>query len=150
MDISLAKEIANKLMQKHGLIKLGWTFEFNIAKRRFGVCKYGPKVIGLSRPLVELNHEERVKNTILHEIAHALVGHKNGHNEIWRAKAIEIGCDGERCYSAELVERPVGNYVATCKNGHVRYKYKRPTRILSCGTCSRSFDPNNVLFFQKV
>lgn len=150
MDISVAKELAIKLMQKHGLIERGWRFEFNFAKRRLGVCKFMSKEIGLSKPYTELNEEKRIRNTILHEIAHALVGHSHGHDAVWRAKAIEIGCDGERCCTAEDVQRPVGNYIATCKNGHVRYKFKRPTRQLSCGSCSRTFDPTNLLEFKKV
>ncbi len=32
-----------------------------------------------------------IKNTILHEIAHVLVGCENGHNETWQKKAIEMG-----------------------------------------------------------
>ncbi|WP_445716530.1 hypothetical protein [Flavobacterium sp.] len=34
---------------------------------------------------------EDFKNTILHEIAHILVGVENGHNIIWQKKAIELG-----------------------------------------------------------
>ena len=29
--------------------------------------------------------------------------------------------------------------------GHVHYRYRRPTRALTCGTCSRRFDPANAI-----
>jgi hypothetical protein len=35
-----------------------------------------------------------ILDTILHEIAHALVGHKEAHGPVWVAKAKEIGCSG--------------------------------------------------------
>ncbi|MBU3659590.1 MAG: SprT family zinc-dependent metalloprotease [Flavobacteriales bacterium] len=34
---------------------------------------------------------EQIQNIILHEIAHALVGVEQGHNLIWKQKALEIG-----------------------------------------------------------
>ena len=137
MKLFEARVLAIQLMDKHGLLDTGWHFEFDNAKRRFGVCKYGMKRIGLSKHLTELNDEARVKNTILHEIAHALVGHKNGHNWVWRSKAIEIGCDGERCYNNREVATPEAKYEAVCVGcGHVHKKHKRPTRTASCGKCS--------------
>ena len=42
---------------------------------------------------------DEVKDTLLHEIAHALVGSQHQHNTTWRDKAIEIGCKGNRCVS---------------------------------------------------
>lgn len=150
MDTNLAKQIAISLLEKHGLIERGWRFEFNFAKLRLGVCKHRAKVIGLSKHYTELNEEKRIRNTILHEIAHALVGAGHGHDEVWRAKAIEIGCDGERCCDADDLQRPIGNYIATCKNGHVRYKFKKPTRDSSCGSCSRTFDPNNLTVWTRI
>ena len=34
---------------------------------------------------------EEIRNTILHEIAHALVGNENVHNLVWKKKALELG-----------------------------------------------------------
>ena len=153
MNQDNAKGLACSLIQKHGLHITGWRFEFDNSKRRFGVCKYRPKVIGLSLPLTLLNDEERVKNTILHEIAHALAGHAAHHGWQWVRIAREIGCDGRRCYETEKVSRPKGNFEAVCKVcGHVHIKYKTPKvgRAVSCGKCSRSFNPNNLLVFEKV
>jgi predicted SprT family Zn-dependent metalloprotease len=152
MDKDKAKKIAIGLMKKHGLITdfFPWTFKFDNAKRRFGSCDERSRLITLSLSLTELNEEAEVTNTILHEIAHALAGCVHGHNWVWKQKALEIGCTGDRCYKSSEVVTPTGNYVAICKNGHSRSKMRKPKRTMSCGKCSRKFDPNNVLVWNRV
>jgi predicted SprT family Zn-dependent metalloprotease len=151
MELSVAQNKAIELMHKHGLLELGWHFEFDNAKRRFGVCNYTDKKIGLSKHLTALNDEARIINTILHEIAHALVGHRHGHDRVWSAKAIEIGCDGKRCYDSKEVERPQGNYEAICPCcEHKHIKFKRPTRQSSCGRCGNGrFSMERLLVWNK-
>ena len=46
MDTNAAHELANRLVQQHGLA--GWTVVFDRAKRRAGVCQHGRQQIGLS------------------------------------------------------------------------------------------------------
>ena len=149
MHLHEAKQLAIELMDKHGLLDTGWHFVFDNAKNRFGVCKHRSKIVGLSQNLVALNSLEQVTDTILHEIAHALVGRGHGHDHVWRAKAIEIGCDGKRCYSSETVERPKGNYTAICPNPLCKEEYirhKRPNgKKQSCGKCTRRFNPDTIL-----
>lgn len=147
MDIIKANEIGLKLMDKHGLLSLGWKFKMDKANRRFGVCKHRSKTISISTNLTLLNSEEQVTDTILHEIAHALVGPKHGHDYVWKAKAEEIGCKPERCYSNDVV-RPKGNYTADCPScGHIHTRIKKPhgTRKHSCGVCQKGFNPNKLL-----
>ena len=151
MILKDAEILAKQLMQQHGLTEIGWRFEFDNAKRRFGVCNYTAKIIGLSRSLVELNDEARVRNTILHEIAHALTpGH--GHDRVWSRKAREIGSDGERCYKSQLVETPSAKYQAvcnTCGHTHKRHKTTNRSRILACGFCYKK-GITNILVYQKM
>src|SRR5215207_599997 len=93
-------------MGRHGLLAGGWRFRFDNARRRFGSCRSREKVITLSRPLTLLNGEEQVRDTILHEIAHALTP-DDGHGPQWRAKCREVGARPERCYGeAEVVAPP--------------------------------------------
>mgnify|MGYP003350792872 FL=1 len=140
MNLLEAKQLAETLMYQHGITQQGWRFEFDNAKRRFGVCRYRSKTIGLSKSLTALNEVGRVKNTILHEIAHALVGAGHGHNWVWQRKAIEIGCDGKRCYSGEVTNTPESRYIAICpkcNHTHKRHKLSCRTKSSSCGKCSQ-------------
>lgn len=137
MDLNDAFGMAVATIDRHGLIAKGWTFKFDNARSRFGCCKHGIKTITLSRYLVELNDQRRVLNTILHEIAHALVGPKNGHNKVWKRKAIEIGCTGERCYTSKDTVSPPKAFKLTCPAcGKVSFQ-NRVGKLLACGACCR-------------
>lgn len=96
-------DLAVGLMRQHGLN--GWTFEFDNAKRRAGVCRYRCKVISLSRHYVRLNADnyEDIRDTILHEIAHAIAGFKAAHGPAWKAVCRRIGAKPERCYDSSKV-----------------------------------------------
>lgn len=151
MKLTEAKELAISLMEKHSLLDKGWYFEYDNAKRRFGCCFYYERKITLSKELTSLNDVNRVKNTILHEIAHALVGIGNGHNRVWQNKAIEIGCDGKRCYDSSVVATPTPNYLAVCPNCNKEFKrMKRTTSSHSCGKCCKSYNPKYKLEFKRV
>jgi len=130
-----AKYLAIQLMAVHDLFDTGWSFEFDGAKRRLGCCNFTHKRISLSKHVVLLNDENIIRNTILHEIAHALVGRNHGHDSIWRQKALEIGCDGNRlCGNSVRVE---GKYKAECGScGRIIFTHRIKKKSASCGICS--------------
>lgn len=66
---------------------------------------YNKNEIKLQPTFVELNKIEVVTNVLLHEIAHALVPPRSGHNFIWKRKALSIGCNGRRCYGKEVIRK---------------------------------------------
>jgi predicted SprT family Zn-dependent metalloprotease len=133
-----AKAIAESLMKQHGLS--GWSFRWDNAKKRMGLCDYRNKAISLSHPLVTLNEEDRIKNTILHEIAHALAGPEAGHGRSWKHKAIQIGCDGHRCFS-ESVVRPPAPYVLKCSNCGVETpRHKNTNKRCACFSCCNKYN----------
>ena len=90
-------------MAEHGLHD--WRFAFDHARRRFGCCKYSSKTISLSRPLTLLNADDQVRDTLLHEIAHALTP-GDGHGPRWRAACVKLGARPRRCYGQEEVIAP--------------------------------------------
>jgi predicted SprT family Zn-dependent metalloprotease len=103
---------------------------------------YNNKSIELSTKLVELNDEERVLKTILHEIAHALTeGH--GHDRVWQSKLLEIGGDGKRCYDrtdTNVIEKaPRTLLQAFCpEHGDRGRTYKRLNR--ACTDCCNKYN----------
>ncbi len=137
MDLGDAFAMAEDLLEHHGLS--AWTVTYDGAKRRAGICRFGPRVIGLSAPLTALHPEHEVRDTILHEIAHALAGPKHGHDEAWRAIARSIGCSGERCV-AEDAPRLETAWFGVCRAGHTVGRHRRPERVLACSRCSSRFD----------
>ena len=150
MTIPEIKKLALELMIEHGLTQKGWTLRFDNSKRRAGLCceSWKGNYISLSRVVMPLKTDESVKDTILHEIAHALVGCKHGHNSVWVRKAKEIGCKGERCYKeSAFVEGgkeailSQAKYHMTCQNcGNVSAAHRKPKRKKACGKCCRKYN----------
>lgn len=144
MNLITAENLARDLMRENGLEAQGWTFAYDRAVRRFGSCSSTKRRITLSRKIVELNDITHVKNTILHEIAHALAGHKAGHGAAWKSTARALGCSAERCYSSEVTQpdykRPSMKQ-GTCPNCDRRV-YRRRRMAIACGVCCRKYNNN--------
>lgn len=130
--------LASNLMEKHNL--KGWSFKLDNARKRFGACNYTTRIISISRHLAKVNNFERVKNTILHEIAHALTPN-SGHGREWQRVARSIGCDGDSCYSEENTNLVAGKYKAVCGScGYESHKYKVLKRKYACRECCIKFN----------
>ena len=80
---------ARRLMEEHGLSE--WTFAFVEAGRRLGDCSFRHRVIRIGRAHALDGSDEQVRDTMLHEIAHALAGPEAGHGPLWKATARRIG-----------------------------------------------------------
>lgn len=146
LTIEETRAMAQLLMSKHWLIQRGWVFEFDNAKRRLGNCSHARRRISLSRHYIPLLTKEEIKDTILHEIAHALVKSKHGHDAVWRQKAIEIGCNGQRLYiGAAKVKR---KFKGTCpKCGKVILRHRR-TQIACGRCCNGNFNPAYMFMWE--
>jgi predicted SprT family Zn-dependent metalloprotease len=142
MDLHDAYADALRLLREHRLDD--WHVDFDLAKRRAGVCRYRDKVISLSAPLVRLHDADEVRQTILHEIAHALAGPRAGHGARWRAIAQQVGASPERCLPEDAPRVP-GAWVGVCSRGHVVERHRRPERVTSCSTCSPEFSAEHIL-----
>lgn len=149
MKLQEAKDLALKLMTKHGLSNQ-WRFEFMNSKCAIGQCRqirgrnYG--WIRLSTHLIPALDEAEVKDTILHEIAHALVGCHHGHDWTWQGKAMEIGCSGERTASIDVANQVNHKYKATCPCCQkVLGMSRKPKRNYWCKCTNRTFRPQDKL-----
>jgi len=130
MDIQDAEMLAFLHMEEHELYDHYWHFDFQNKKVALGTCSYRDKRISLSKWYVELNEEDEVEDTILHEIAHALSYIRHGlkgigHGRIWKSICREIGATPERVHKGNL-NHPDNHYkyVDTCGCG-VTYKRHR-------------------------
>ena len=141
MEVTRALSTGRRLLREHGLDD--WTIVADRAKTRAGVCRFTKRQIGLSAPLTTLHTEDEVLDTILHEIAHALVGPAHGHDATWAARARAIGCSGERCVSPDSPTAPAA-WLGVCPGGHALERHRRPERVLTCGLCSSAFDLAHV------
>ena len=71
-EIDAIVQRARALLAYHQLSL--WSFHFDNSRKRAGCCQYGTQVISLSYEFAKYAPEEEILDTILHEIAHALVG----------------------------------------------------------------------------
>lgn len=102
MEYYKATQLAHDLMLEHGLAQQGWTLQYNNRFRNvLGRCKYRQKLIELGTQYVKANGIEAVKDTILHEIAHAIAGNKAGHGVEWQNVCRRIGAKPNQFASVE-------------------------------------------------
>ena len=87
--LSHVAALARGLMDEHGLG--AWTFAFLEAERRLGDCHFEDRVIRVGRAHALDAGEAEVRDTILHEVAHALAGPEARHGPAWKAVARRIG-----------------------------------------------------------
>lgn len=146
-DLERVREIAAELFAQH-LAGQGWTFGFDNARRRAGACHFGSKKITLSRHLAARYDEQEVRQTLLHEIAHAFAGPRAGHGLRWKRAAAAVGYKGGIAHDADLAA-DTAPWVGACAAGHTFYRYRQPTRITSCAACSPRFDPAHVINWRR-
>lgn len=96
MELDDARTLALTLIAEHNLDQSGWSFEFDRAQQRLGLCNYTAKLISMGAKYVLAADADHVRQTLLHEVAHALVGKRHGHGYVWASKARSIGYTGER------------------------------------------------------
>jgi predicted SprT family Zn-dependent metalloprotease len=128
--------LASVLLASYGLDE--WSFAYNRRKREMGLCLYEPKLIQLSLHFVLLNDDSAVRDTLLHEIAHALVGPGHGHDVVWKRKCVEVGAIPERV--CDTVNMPLGIWQAICGGcGMLHHRHRRPKHLVGwwCRHCGR-------------
>jgi predicted SprT family Zn-dependent metalloprotease len=135
-DLNRVRVWAEALIRLH--LDESWTFGFDNAKRRAGQCDFRTKRITVSRYLAARFEDDDIHQVLLHEVAHALAGHRAAHGPAWRRIARELGYVGGATHHGETAEE-LAPWVGTCPSGHVTYRHRRPTRDSSSpGSAARS------------
>lgn len=129
--LSRLEDFARQKMEEEGLGS--WGFRFTNTKCRLGRCCYTEEVIELSRLCLEKHGEAEARDTILHEIAHALTP-GDGHGRKWRRQCIRLGCTPKATHRIEIKDADLSMYEYTyhCSecNEIVALGYRRRTAIL--------------------
>ena len=119
---------------QHGGLDGKWSFGFDLATTRAGVCRYRERRIDLAVSYCLAASAAEIEDTILHEIAHAIVGPRHNHGAVWKAKAREIGCRGERCHR---VQQSVPKWVGECGCGQQWFRQVLQRRMIGNRVCAK-------------
>jgi predicted SprT family Zn-dependent metalloprotease len=137
MKIEDFEKLYNELLVKYNLTD--YRLEYYNRKRSLGSCNNFRKLFKFSKCFIEHSEEEIIKQVILHEFAHALVGMNNGHNQIWKLKCIALGCRPKAIN--KIAKMPNGRFIFKCPKCKKEFYYHRISKLLkegrtSCGICS--------------
>lgn len=143
--IELTEEILKMLDVK------GWSIGYHNSRKRVGTTNYLWQSISYSRELIPAMPMEAIKDTVLHEIAHALT-EGTGHTLSWRETFIALGGSGERYAKGVDPEKASYKWKGTCPAGHTvwRNRLSKGLKEASCGNCSREFSPEHKLTWQEL
>lgn len=133
MELCEAQHLAHSLMFEHGL--QGWTYATNRRKKTLGLCFSKLKRIELSVNFIIHNPAPIVKETILHEIAHAIVGTEHGHDSVWKDMAERVGASP--CRTTRNVTMPPGKWQATCRGCGILFSRHRRPKYPTGNSCRR-------------
>ena len=135
MQLIEARRLAKDLITQHQLS--GWSLRFDNARQRCGSCDYAKTQISLSRHFAQLNSEDEVRNTLLHEIAHALAGPRVGHGPKWQKIAKQIGARVEATNGQAEMPKPKWSLVCNRCKKTVALRHRRMLNLnhTRCGYC---------------
>lgn len=129
--------LARRLIRRHKAesgLGADWTFGFDLCTVRAGVCRHRERRIDLSVSFCQRATRAEIEDTLLHEIAHAIVGYAHHHDAVWKAKASEIGCTAERCHQ---VTHTVARWVGECGCGQRWFRQRVSRRLRAAALCTR-------------
>jgi predicted SprT family Zn-dependent metalloprotease len=140
-----AVQLALQLMQRWGLHD--WCFKINRRRRSLGMCFFGSRRIELSIIYIRNNSVEHIRQTLLHEIAHALTPN-HGHDKVWLEVVEQIGGRAKvKCSDAQM---PLGHWRAecpTCCKTFSRHRKPRTDDIFHCTACG---EDRGLLTFERM
>jgi len=140
---------------QYDLREKGWTVTIlpsklrNMKNSTIGHCDYRRKEIVVSLEWLLNNDLEEMKQTVLHEIAHALLMNKpHRHNsQIFKEKCMEVGLQPHKKVTRPFARRQVKEYTGTCPVcGKVYIKSRRYNG--SCGVCTSEYDERYKLIWR--
>ncbi|MBC7725435.1 MAG: SprT-like domain-containing protein [Burkholderiaceae bacterium] len=145
-ELDRVKRWADALITLH--LDVSWSFGFDSAKTRAGLCNYTSKRITVSRYLAARYDDDEIHQVLLHEVAHAIAGSGAGHGTRWKIVAKDLGYEGKRLHDGAIAGE-LAPWIGRCPSGHVHYRYREPARALACGRCAKRYDPANLITWTR-
>lgn len=145
-ELAFVRASAESLISRY--LDASWSFAFDNAKRRAGLCDYRAKRISVSRYLAARYDDETNHQTLLHEVAHALAGPQAAHGTAWKRTARSLGYVGGTTHSGETATE-LAPWVGVCPAGHLAYRHRKPTRAASCVKCAPHFDERYLFAWSR-
>jgi len=139
-----AEKLALGLMSEHNLNWPAWGFRMTRHKLLLGRCvhnRYNGGTIELSKNYLHLSYEE-IRDTLLHEIAHALCGPGEGHGAAWKRMCIKIGAKPNPRADLREKDNPEFKWTGLCPSNHKiqRHALTEKGRRMACGQCCRELN----------
>jgi predicted SprT family Zn-dependent metalloprotease len=106
--LELVEQVQDSLILDYPFLS-EWSVGYDHAKKRAGACKFDSKKIVISLSHIELNSEEVVTDTLLHEFAHAIayqLYRDSGHGSHWKSIAVKIGASPRSRGNFKLPDAP--------------------------------------------
>lgn len=113
-DKQKLQEEFNELNQRY--LHSKWHLEWSNTKRRWGDCSPLQKRIRLSEHMLKLHNIDELRNTLRHEVAHAITFEVHGrcqqHGPEWKKWAIQLGAIPKACRAPkQRVVDPKAKYI---------------------------------------
>jgi len=147
-DLGDVRALAESMMAEH--LDANWTFRFSSARATSAVCHSDIHQISMSRWHAFAADEYTLRNTMLHEIAHALIPYvfreprSEDHGDRWANLATSLGCNLYWGHDPFFVAR----YRGLCVAGHRFWWQARLAGARYCGKCNSAdqFDVTSIIF----
>lgn len=96
------------------------------------ITYYRPKLIILSLNFVTIATEKQFEGIMFHEIAHALAGGANGHNQVFKNKYFELS--GNKDFDSASTILFTKNFITHCNNCNTKssLNHNRPRWCRKC------------------
>jgi predicted SprT family Zn-dependent metalloprotease len=152
VDLEDAETMAWLLIAEH--LDTRWSFKWDNAKTRLGACHHRNSTITLSKHFAALNGEAETRDTVLHEIAHALTPGA-AHGPRWKKTAVRIGARPTARADGGSLAKPDPTWVAECPRCDVLvWRYRRSRTPVACARCCKRhnggrFDPRFILTWAR-
>lgn len=146
-DLDRVTKWADALIRLH-LDPSVWSFGFDHARTRAGLCNFTDHRISVSRHLAAKYEDDEIHQILLHEVAHAIAGPRAGHGAKWKAVAADLGYDGKRTHDGSAANE-LAPWIGLCPAGHEHFRFRRPAKPLSCGVCGRGFSKAHLISWEK-